>query len=977
MVSEAFDPRFQFVNTMSLDFKLILDEFNRRFDELEIRWDRRFSSAAYIDLPRTSLSINHSSDAFASAPPTPVAVIADNWGGCFDDGEQYRTRPSVVVDNWGGFFCGEDVAPSDNPTRFVLPVASPDEPSIDTAPTRANSGAADDSMFVTDEPSGYDEIDARLDLRFARLQQLQAEEVDEPYRDAVSPLPPLPVVYEPYREASHPPPVHDDDAGVVSTGSDDNLDLQQIAKESSVSSPPRHSSRDAVRGPCPRPLHHQLTIPVAANLDQICRLSRPCDVAGRGLLCDLLWSDPSSMEDREWADNKDRYVSCTFGADVATDCRRAQDLDIVCRAHQVMEDEYEFSVDCQLVTFFSAPNYRKLGCSFTIIKPKADRNSSSPLGCSTKCLVHAASTPMSLSMPDAVPTQYPTSPPHVFTISNHEISSFVIPVHDSTSEHQVVNQRASPEISVLAFLYNAEAMLLSSLASIALGPPTASLITSISASCVTISLGAHHSFDEMSKGSWCLPQLRHQHYGPGNVWKFLHSYSSCIIDYHGTKHNNVFRRALVWCCKLYVHELLGHFEYLLLDITKEHTIICINSSGLERTFILWLSWPTPVKIVHASGELRPRSWPSLYCHQSIVAFGFDESTYIRDCQYYICLLKSPWPPPLKQNFKYMYAKLSKIMLAMAMSLKCAHTPVVAGQMYIQRSRCMVDCFHRDQISKCWKHQFELAESAFQLNLWFEFELHGTQQKPPWSAFQLNLWFEFELHGTQQKPPWLSIVHSLLFLLKLLCIQLNCPIDTLVEIKDSGSSEIPVLGLSFRWSGKALITSILIEWVVLKHLDLLHKNYHIDCIFMFTDYTLNRAATIFGSKRINEAIFSATQTHINIKLAQLGVLGALEIIDAARKSYTAPMIRGMSRPRPWPNFAPPLIPSQGYCSVVWQSDHNSRCVKFPYVGRCSAESQCFQFKALQYVLLHSWHQDLGYVQFLLRLGGKSNFKEGRM
>jgi diadenosine tetraphosphatase ApaH/serine/threonine PP2A family protein phosphatase len=360
-------------------------------------------------------------------------------------------------------------------------------------------------VFVTAEPSGYDEMDAQLDLRFARLQQLQAEEVDEPYRDAVSPLPPLLVVYEPYREASHPPPVHDDIAGVVSTGSDDDLDLQQIAKEPSVSSPTRHSSRDAVRGPCRRPLHHQLTIPVKANLDQMCRLSRPCDVADRGLLCDLLWPDPSSMEDREWADNKDRYVSCSFGADVATDCHRAQDLDIVCRAHQVVEDEYEFSVDHQLVTFFSAPNYRKLGCSFTIIKPKADRNSSSTLGCSTKCLVHTASTPMSLSMPDAVPTQYPTSSPHVFTISNHEISSFVIPVHDDTSEHQVVNKRASPEISVLAFSYNAEAMLLSSLASIALGSPTASLITSIPASCVTVSLSAHHSFDEMSKGSWCLP----------------------------------------------------------------------------------------------------------------------------------------------------------------------------------------------------------------------------------------------------------------------------------------------------------------------------------------------------------------------------------------------------------------------------------------------------------------------------------------
>ena len=40
------------------------------------------------------------------------------------------------------------------------------------------------------------------------------------------------------------------------------------------------------------------------------------------------------------------------------------------------------------------------------------------------------------------------------SISNHEISSFVIPVHDSASEHQVVNKRAGPKISVLAFPHN-------------------------------------------------------------------------------------------------------------------------------------------------------------------------------------------------------------------------------------------------------------------------------------------------------------------------------------------------------------------------------------------------------------------------------------------------------------------------------------------------------------------------------------------
>jgi hypothetical protein len=98
---------------MTLDVKLILDEFNRRFDEWETRWDWRFSSAAYIDQPPTPPSVNHpSSDASARAPPTRAVavgavVIADNRGGCFDDGERYCATPSVIADDWGGLFDGE------------------------------------------------------------------------------------------------------------------------------------------------------------------------------------------------------------------------------------------------------------------------------------------------------------------------------------------------------------------------------------------------------------------------------------------------------------------------------------------------------------------------------------------------------------------------------------------------------------------------------------------------------------------------------------------------------------------------------------------------------------------------------------------------------------------------------------------------------------------------------------------------------
>jgi hypothetical protein len=44
------------------------------------------------------------------------------------------------------------------------------------------------------------------------------------------------------------------------------------------------------------------------------------------------------------------------------------------------------------------------------------------------------------------------------------------------------------------------------------------------------------------------------------------------------------------------------------------------------------------------------------------------------------------------------------------------------QMYIQSSRGMVECSHRDPNITFWKHQFELAGSAFQPEPWFESEL---------------------------------------------------------------------------------------------------------------------------------------------------------------------------------------------------------------------------------------------------------------
>lgn len=117
------------------------------------------------------------------------------------------------------------------------------------------------------------------------------------------------------------------------------------------------------------------------TMDQIRNIMRPTDVPDTGLLCDLLWSDPDK-DVNGWSENE-RGVSYTFGGDIVQRFLLKHDLDLICRAHQVVEDGYEFFAKRQLVTLFSAPNYcgefdnagalmsvdDKLTCSFQILKP--------------------------------------------------------------------------------------------------------------------------------------------------------------------------------------------------------------------------------------------------------------------------------------------------------------------------------------------------------------------------------------------------------------------------------------------------------------------------------------------------------------------------------------------------------------------------------------------------------------------------------
>ncbi|CDW61052.1 serine:threonine protein phosphatase PP1 [Trichuris trichiura] len=59
---------------------------------------------------------------------------------------------------------------------------------------------------------------------------------------------------------------------------------------------------------------------------------------------------------RGWVQSN-RGVSYRFGPDVVEEFCTKMDIDLIARAHQVVEKGYEFFADNKLVTIFSAPNY--------------------------------------------------------------------------------------------------------------------------------------------------------------------------------------------------------------------------------------------------------------------------------------------------------------------------------------------------------------------------------------------------------------------------------------------------------------------------------------------------------------------------------------------------------------------------------------------------------------------------------------------
>ncbi|ALC46506.1 Pp4-19C [Drosophila busckii] len=94
--------------------------------------------------------------------------------------------------------------------------------------------------------------------------------------------------------------------------------------------------------------------PDIVTLDQMRTIERNGEIPFKGALCDLVWSDPEDIE--SW-DSSPRGAGWLFGHKVAEDFMRINSLQLICRAHQLVEEGIKYMFAGKLVTVWSAPNY--------------------------------------------------------------------------------------------------------------------------------------------------------------------------------------------------------------------------------------------------------------------------------------------------------------------------------------------------------------------------------------------------------------------------------------------------------------------------------------------------------------------------------------------------------------------------------------------------------------------------------------------
>ena len=101
--------------------------------------------------------------------------------------------------------------------------------------------------------------------------------------------------------------------------------------------------------------------PSIQTIDEIKSIDRKQEVPHDGAMCDLLWSDPDAgnifISDLTGFNMSLRGAGFLFGGNVVNTFNRANNVDLIARAHQLIMEGYKNMFDESLVTVWSAPNY--------------------------------------------------------------------------------------------------------------------------------------------------------------------------------------------------------------------------------------------------------------------------------------------------------------------------------------------------------------------------------------------------------------------------------------------------------------------------------------------------------------------------------------------------------------------------------------------------------------------------------------------
>lgn len=118
--------------------------------------------------------------------------------------------------------------------------------------------------------------------------------------------------------------------------------------------------------------------PDLPSVDTLFNLQRNIEIPQNGPLCDLVWSDPDETEDGWHVNSRGAgYVSVRvrhgqsdvrlqmFGQESTQKFLRQNDLEMVCRSHQLVMEGFKYIFPEVLCTVWSGAFYRLLSCMLT------------------------------------------------------------------------------------------------------------------------------------------------------------------------------------------------------------------------------------------------------------------------------------------------------------------------------------------------------------------------------------------------------------------------------------------------------------------------------------------------------------------------------------------------------------------------------------------------------------------------------------